>query len=195
MSTAVLNNNFTSVDAGIMGRNDGVDESQKAGKLREARMQAFYEGKNPNEVAERGGSLRERVMMAKKKKKEEEAKKKMIETVTTPMKAATGGILRMMWLNLVSSWGFSLIWINIHALMRMIPGLSHAFCKMGDEWVPKSMKVVVGENVSKGMGLLEVGGLVLLDVATVFVIMLIVSAVMMILDFVNKYGWFFEVVA
>lgn len=194
MSEAVLNN----VDQMMMGRNERVDDSVTAGRLRESRMKAFYGGE-PTVAVEAGReqSLRERVMGARRALDlKERAKDKVEETVTAPLKMGSARLLQMAWFNLIPSFGLTLIWINIHAFMRMIPGLSSAFCKIGDEWIPKEAKAITDEmgQMGSAIGFLEKFGIVFLDIAAILILLILMATVMMILDFVFGFGWFFGIV-
>jgi len=73
---------------------------------------------------------------------------------------ATGGLLKSAWINIIPSWGLTLIWINIHVFLSWI--FSSMFCKLGDEWIPKSMSKYM-KNVSAGLRVGESMGLVMLD--------------------------------
>jgi len=195
MAEAVLNN----IDQMMMAQNGRGDDGVTAGRLRESRMKAFYGGE-PTAAVEVGReqSLRERVQGARKAfDLKQKAKDKVEERVAAPLKMGSAKLLQMAWFNLIPSFGLTLIWINIHAFMRMVPGFSSAFCKIGDEWVPKEAKAITGEmgQMGAGVALLEKAGIVFLDIAVILILITFFTIAMMILDYVFNFGWFWHIVS
>lgn len=133
MSEAVLNN----VDQMMMARNNRVDDSVTAGKLRESRMKAFYSGE-PTAAVEAGReqSLREKVQTARATKVKEGLAKAIGGRIKLPAMTRTSSLLRQAWYALIPSMGFSLLWINIHVLGTFVFG-KEIFCELGDEWPVK----------------------------------------------------------
>lgn len=100
-------------------------------------------------------------------------------------KTATGGLLKSAWTFLIPSWGFTLIWINIHVFLSWV--MSGIFCKLGDEWIPKSMKKISGKasamlRVGEGMLLLTLDSLALLIIGG------IIAIIVVVLNVVNNPG-------
>lgn len=86
-------------------------------------------------------SLREAAQQASLKKEAEQKKggalgvlkDKAVSAAMAPISKATSGWLRQAWLNLIDTFGLTLIWINVHVLLSFILG-DKFFCKLGDEW-------------------------------------------------------------
>ncbi|MGI6373956.1 MAG: hypothetical protein ACOX0C_01330 [Patescibacteria group bacterium] len=81
---------------------------------------------------------------------------------------ATNRLLRQAWINLIPSWGLTLIWINIHVILSMVFGKA-AFCKLGDEWLGGA--AIGKKNISGSrLNLLEKIGLALLDLGCLVIL-------------------------
>ncbi|MEK7202765.1 MAG: hypothetical protein AAB653_00400 [Patescibacteria group bacterium] len=149
---------------------------------------------NKEEASEKEGSLRERMTRARQALDlKERAKKKLEEKVMAPAKAGTNELLKQAWLNLINSFGLTLIWINIHVFLRWVLG-DKLFCKLGEEWLPKQISQVVGKKDEKMSGqairLVEVMALILLDLLVLICLIIIVAAFMIILEYAEKlFGW------
>lgn len=169
------------------------DELRMGATLREKQKASLDQKDNNNpESADQNMSLRQTMALARLK---ENAKNKIKKDVTAPAKLATRQALRWAWTTLIPSWGLSLIYINMHVFLRWIfPDL---FCKLGEEWQPK----IVGEHSSKNVagtafGIIEVIGLLMIDLIILFTILTILSLIAMImgwiqhpLDAISKLGW------
>lgn len=157
-------------------------ENQAAGDLREKKKG----GEEPGEAGE--PSLRERVMAAKKALNlKEQAQKKIEATVTAPAKQGTSWLLKMSWLNLIDSFGLTLIYINIHVFLKWVLG-EKLFCKLGEEWLPKQIKEAGGEagnTAGRGIGLVEVMVLLVLDLIVLCAIGVVLALIVMIVDFMQ----------
>ena len=125
---------------------------------------------NKEQEQQAGTSLRERVMQAKAKEQTD----KLQDSKSQVDKEGTGGagakfststLLKASWLNLIDSFGATLIYINIHVFLRFVLG-EKFFCKLGEEWLPKEAAASAGEAgkaVSKNAGIVEALVLILLD--------------------------------
>lgn len=123
--------------------------------------------------------------------------------VTMPVRMATNEALSMAWLNIIDSFGLTLIWINIHVLMRFMAG-SEFFCKLGHEWstkapgldtasrsnkVTKELLERFGDSIGvvEVMLLLALDFIVLLALLLVFIfIVLLVSAIVYPLETIGQ---------
>jgi len=147
---------------------------------------------NEAEGASGSGSLRERAMQARQALNiKEQAKKKIEEKVAAPAKMATNNLLRWAWMTLIPSFGLSLIYINIHVFLRMVLG-EKLFCKLGEEWIPKQISAVggdAGKMAGKSIGVVEVMGLLFLDLLVFFLIFMILSIVVMITTWLGASWW------
>lgn len=110
------------------------------------------------------------------------------------IRRSTSKLLQQSWLNLIDSFGLTLIWINIHVFLKTVLG-EKLFCKLGEEWLPEgtagAIDSVGGEKLKKAksmVGLVEVMGLLLLD----FLVILILFAAFVIIRIiigVMTYEW------
>ena len=141
------------------------------------------------------GSIRQRLLRKRNLRKaaQEAAREKAKSAVASPVKQGTGALLKFSWLNLVDSLGLTLIYINLHVFLRFI--FPSMFCKLGEEWLPKQAAVAIGgasqaAEVSKNIGLIEVIGLLLLDLLVIIILILAIGSIFMILDGVyGIFGW------
>lgn len=94
-------------------------------------------------------------------------------------KLATGQLLKQYWLNLISSWGATLIAINLHAWLGFLEG-NKIFCKLGEEWnkVPGAAKKAVGQ--------LEFLGMVALDLIVFIVILTAISIIITLINMMTN---------
>ncbi len=116
------------------------------------------------------------------------SKNKINKTVVSPFAQGEKNIMRWMWASLIPSFGLSLIYINLHVLLGMIVGKKF-FCKLGEEWIPETVLLNMGESGEKSVGLIRIiepMGLVLLDLLVGTAIFLVIS---MIVFFVTTNFW------
>jgi hypothetical protein len=80
----------------------------------------------------------------------------------------------------------------MHVFLRWV--FPSAFCKLGDEWMPKQVAPKSVKNIGgTAFGFLEIVGLLLLDVLLVFVIIGTLSAIMALIDSAyGVFGWIFD---
>lgn len=134
--------------AEITGKSGNLREVQRAGN-----KQA---GESDSSQAETGAmSLREAVLAAKKKESAQSGAEGIKDGgAASPMRQGTSKLLQQAWLNLVTSWGLTLIWINIHVFLSYIFG-EKLFCKLGEEW----KDVIPGAGGAAASGVSGVSGL------------------------------------
>jgi len=175
---------------------DSAIENLNAVRLREEKNSARQgRAERPEKQT---GSLRQRIAMARnlKERTREAAKEKVKSAVTSPIKQGTNELLKQSWLNLVDSFGLTLIYINMHVFLRWI--FPSMFCKLGDEWMPRQVSVINSEanqaaGVSRFLGIAEVIGLLMLDLLLIIVLIVAISSIMMIIDKVyGVIGWLFD---
>lgn len=137
------------------------------------------------------GSFRQRIMAARRamdlENLKKQAKEKIKEKVTAPAREGTNWLLKAAWLNLIDSFGLTLIWINIHVFLRFVLG-DKLFCKLGHEWIPKQVTAVAGEAGEMGgktIGIFEVMALLLLDFIALLIILAIVAIIVIIVTFMT----------
>jgi hypothetical protein len=163
---------------------NNLDAQMVAGsRLREEKAAA--EANNNESPQKGGGSFRERVMAARQAMDlKEMAKKKLEEKVTAPAKAGTSWLLKASWLNLIDSFGLTLIYINLHVFGRWVLG-EKFFCKLGEEWLPKEASAVGGEagkTAGRAVGIVEIMALLILDLIVIFIIFVILGILILIVS-------------
>ena len=177
-----------------------IDERLMAASLADRKRQDKMgaEDKERQEDAE-PRSIRQRLAAARQAMDlKAKAKKKIEEKVAAPARAGTNKALRWAWMTLIPSFGLSLIYINIHVFLRFVLG-EKLFCKLGDEWIPKQVSGAGGEagqGLSKSIGIIEVMGLLFLDLVAFIIILTALGLVVMImgwikhpLDAIAQLGW------
>lgn len=163
------------------------EEARAAGELRERKRAAGDEEAAGG--AKQEGSLRERVMAARRALDiKERAKEKVKEKVMTPAKMGTKWLLKWAWFNLIPSFGLTLIYINMHVFLRWIfPSL---FCKLGEEWVPVKTGEHSATNIAgTAFGIVEIMGLLLIDIILFIIIFGVLSLIVMIINFMGAGLW------
>jgi len=141
-----------------------------------------------------GASLREQVLQAKKQEREKEDKegeKKEGTAGAETAKAGTGWLLKGAWLNLIDTFGLTLIYINIHVFLRFVLG-EKLFCKLGQEWAPKELEAAGGEAskvLSKNAGIAEAMLLILLDFIAGVIIFGVLALIVMIVTWMGASWW------
>ena len=143
-----------------------------------------------------GMSLREQVIRAK----QEEARKKSLageaeeaagQVGSKAAKVGTSRLLEMSWLNLIDSFGLTLIYINIHVFLRWVLG-EKFFCKLGEEWMPKKIAGAVegaGQVAGKTAGIAEVVLLIFLDLIAGAIILALLALIVMIVTWMGMSWW------
>jgi len=176
---------------------DRDEESRAAGELREGRRGAAAaseqsEGGEPG-LAGKLQSLREATRAARQAMDlKAAAKEKLATMAAAPAKQGLNYLLKAAWLNLIDSFGLTLIWINIHVFLRWSVS-DKLFCKLGEEWLPKEVTraggTEVAETANKGIGLLEIIVLLILDLIILAVILGVLALIVMIVQFMEKSWW------
>jgi len=128
------------LDERLLAQQSETDQADlKSGRLKQAQRAGSNQSStdrdgNLNPADSAPMSLRETVLAEKKK---EAVKEENVEgqkgAVSAPISQSISKLLRQAWLNLISSWGVTLIWINIHLWLSYIFG-EKLFCKLGKEW-------------------------------------------------------------
>lgn len=169
------------------------EEQEAARRLKEEkRGQAGAEESEEVDADGEPRSLRQRVQAARQALDlKEQAKKKVEEKVMAPAKAGTSNVLRWAWMTLIPSWGLSLIYINMHVFSKYVFG-EKLFCKLGEEWLPKQATEAAGEagkTINKSIGIVEVMGLLILDLIVLVIILGFLALIVMTVDFIQADSW------
>lgn len=159
-----------SVDEELLARQGNKDEEENnstddtAARLKALKKEAERSGNIDNSSPK---SLRQAVMQEKRKKGViAKAKEKLGEKVNA-IRIATSQLLKAAWQNLLPTWGFSLLWIDIHVIASVIFG-KKVFCPLGEEWTTGKSKKAL-----KVLKLIEPMGVGLLNLGCLFIIIAI----------------------
>jgi hypothetical protein len=105
----------------------------RAGDLREAQRANIA----TDSSSEAPKSLREAVIEEKRKEETKALKAgagdRIASAAAAPLRKSTSKLLQQAWLNIIDSFGLTLIWINIHVFLSYVFG-EKLFCKLGEEW-------------------------------------------------------------
>jgi hypothetical protein len=85
-----------------------------------------------------GNTLRQKQISARNNEANSKAKQSAGKS-PNKLNQATAYLLKASWLNLIDSFGLTLIYINLHLFGRSIFG-DKVFCEMGEEFIPKSLR-------------------------------------------------------
>jgi hypothetical protein len=116
-------------------------EAVRMAKRQEADAAAVEEMEDDMRAAKRASVIKRE---QEKKSLKEQAKDKAEEVVFSPIRKATGWFLRFSWLNFISSFGLTLIGIDIYVFFQYI--FRGMFCRLGEEWTSSQS---VGFGLSK----------------------------------------------
>ena len=124
---------------------------------------------------------------------QKQEQKKATDAKPNPVNSCSGSCLKKAWLNLIPSWGLTLIWINIHVFLQTVLG-EKMFCKLGMEWVPEELKKAQFEEakkMGKVAGTFEGAGLACLDLGCLLIIIGVAALIYTLVDnlFVNFFLW------
>lgn len=151
-----------------------IIDRKKAGKLREDKNQ-------PKSSKGRAPTTATGKLNAAKKEKVGGVKEKIKGAAAMGIQAGTSSLLRMCWINLIPSWGLTIIYINMHVFLRWV--VPDAFCKLGGEWRIKNVASHGAKNVGGSMfGIVEIIGLLLIDIILGFLFFMTVSMLVIVAD-------------
>lgn len=154
--------NFLIVMAQVNNQNE-IDARDEASEASANRVGQFNEGRRQAEINQ------EEENSARIKKEEETFK----EMQPNAVNKATSELLKAAWENLITSWGLTLIWIDIHIFSGMVVG-NKLFCKLGMEWVPDALKQTrfkEAEKLGKVVGAAEALGVAGLNLGCLFIVL------------------------
>ncbi len=142
-------------------------------------------------------SLREAVMQEKRQAaaKEKEDGGGLASKAASPARKGTSALLRSAWINLIPSYGLTLIWINIHVFLGMVLG-NKLFCKLGVEWTDKAtgaamakgsaMKKKLEAKAGNSIGLVEKMGVGCADLGCLFILISAVAIVALLVKVISN---------
>ena len=165
------------IDEQLINQNTESSEAENAGEFRAAKREGVQESEE-----ETGASLREKVQQ----KRVEESKEKNDEASTpstpiSPILKATDEALKFAWENLITSWGLTLIWIDIHVFLNKVFGPS-VFRAPGEEWVPDNLKKIAGKSKSAAslLRIVEGSGIGCLNLGCLFLVLFLFTLISII---------------
>jgi len=132
------------------------------------------------------GQLRQKVLQAKK---ESMLAKAGMSVAGEASQKATGKFLATAWLNVIDSFGLTLIYINIHVFLRWVFG-DRLFCKLGEEWLPPQAGAVVGaagKKASQTIGIVEAMVLIVVDLIIGALIFGVMAFIIMIITWMSEF--------
>ncbi len=120
-----------------------------------------------------------------------------VAIAAAPIQQATSKLLQQAWLNLIDSWGATLIWINAHWFLNITMG-DKFFCDLGKEWLPKvgkggdegggqAMESVLGLPTA-GLGLLEKMLIIILDLIVAALILISLIPIILVIYIISNPG-------
>ncbi|MFA6995316.1 MAG: hypothetical protein WC249_02805 [Patescibacteria group bacterium] len=169
-------------DEQLLNQNNS-SSAEKVGALKEAQRGG---AKNNNSAQPHGFKATVQAAKTEKKTKEAGIAGALPKVVTAAANKATGSFLQQCWLNIIDSFGLTLIWINIHVFLGMVLG-NNLFCKLGEEWVSSLPPAFGGEGkVNKMTGLVEGMLLALLDTLALALIFFFFVLVAMLVNAVTN---------
>ncbi len=153
-----------------------------AGQLRQSRREKNNIDRHDDNSEEATIMSATKAIRNSKANKKKAVKKKVKEL--NGAKIATNRLLAFSWLNLIPSFGLSLIWINVHIFMHTL--FPSVFGKLGEEWVPGQAQA--GEasgatkTANKAIGIAETLELVFLDLLFILLILGAIAILMFLFD-------------
>lgn len=173
------------LDARLLGDNSKGEDKEgksKSGDLRASKRQES--NAEPDYLNEEPQSLRQAVLQAKRNKKlkeEKEGKSGIIKKISS-FRKGTSALLRSAWINLITSFGLTTFWIDIHVFLNTVLG-DKFFCKLGEEWTDvtgakaggagKTISRSAGKAEEIGCGCLNLGCLVIIIAVGVIIALMI----------------------
>ncbi|MFA5183971.1 MAG: hypothetical protein WC456_00410 [Patescibacteria group bacterium] len=193
-----------SIDDRLLNQNSGAEQAaDKAGNLREAQR----DGSDPLDASVGSSrSLRETILEKQRQIALETKKAEYLSlaggasAAAAPIQKGTSRLLRQSWLNLIDSFGLTLIWINIHVFLRYVIG-EKFFCKLGREWadlLPGGGQAAPllkdwADKSGKSIGTVEMIVFAICDLLLFLLIIAIISLVAMIVGVMdNPLSFFYE---
>lgn len=136
------------IDEQLISKNTSTAEAQKAGQLREMRRSEL--DSNDSEDL----SFREQIRQQKKLNLTNEKRAEELVKRDNPVRKATDGLLKFAWENLITSWGLTLLYIDLHVFLNKVFG-PKVFRELGEEWVPEGIKKLGDGSTKKAAAMLS----------------------------------------
>ena len=170
------------IDEQLLNKNSGSSSTEKVGELNQARRDTPIPGDLEEQVE---AETWEEAVADRRKRMANGAADKIGTAVAAPLNKGTSRLLQQAWLNLIDSFGLTLIWINIHVFLGIVLG-NKLFCKLGEEWTAgggltgatgAAGSAAPAPEASKTLGMTEGMGLACCDLGCLLVLIAIVGLV------------------
>jgi len=168
------------IDEQLINQNTESLEAEKAGEFRSATRGSMQE-----RGEEERSSLRERIQQ-KRLQESQEFKEKLADgsvfsSNVSPILKATDEALKFAWENLITSFGLTLIWIDIHVFLNKVFGPT-VFREPGEEWIPDNIKKIAGKSKSAAslLRIVEGSGIGCLNLGCLFLVLFIFTIISII---------------
>jgi len=164
----------------------GEEQSRVAGAYRENLAQERLVATTGGQAeANQGQTINQQVNSARLA---QEARAAAVSTgggISTAAATGTARLLQLAILNLLDSFGLTLIYINIHVFGHSVLG-EKIFCDLGEEWLPPNLRVGLEAESFKSrvrtLGLLEKMGLIFLDTIVFMALLLLLVIIIGLLN-------------
>lgn len=163
----------------------GSEENDSASRAGEMRREQRGEGKGRSVDSE--GNIRIGKMAALREKKArmvKELKEKAVKAVVAPAKRGISKLLQSAWVNIIETFGLTVIWIDIHIFLSQVLG-KDLFCSLGEEWLPDGAPKNI-EIAKKSVGMTEGMAVFGLNLGCLILVLAILSIVSMIVSAVEN---------
>ena len=157
---------------------DETEENQAASEASDSSVDDRTAAFNQNQAEAR------QEQAASQAQTQKQEQKKLADVKPNQVNSASCSCLKQAWLNLIPSWGLTLIWINIHVFLGTVFS-DKVFCKLGMEWVPDQIKKAQFEEakkLGKVAGVFEGGGLACLDLSCLVILLSIITVIYILVD-------------
>jgi hypothetical protein len=171
---------FMDIDEQLINQNTESSEAENAGEFRASRR-----GEMQEQGEEDRASLRERIQQKRveetKNFKAEQEDDSVSSTPINPILKATDEALKFAWENFITSFGLTLIWIDIHVFLNKVFGPS-VFRAPGEEWIPDNLKKIAGKSkqASSLLRIVEGSGIGCLNLGCLFLILFLFTIISII---------------
>lgn len=176
-----------SVDENLLARNDGDNSSsdnQNGGEggadINESSPQSLREAR----IMERAKAENER----KGGGKDGKGVGVMAGEKPSAIALSLASLLKSSWLNVLPSFGLTLLWIDVHVILGKVFG-NKVFCELGDEWTLDKEAMggaLPGAKKNKMIKTIEPMGLALGNLLLVLAILALISLIALIVGFVDS---------
>ena len=172
-----------SVDGQLLDLNN--EEEKKAGDLQAAKRESPLGAASK----ESGGlSFSEQVHLSRQEDSQTAKDKKDKSSASSPFRLVTDKLLKSSWANLISSWGLTLLYIDVHFFLNQVLGKKF-FGPLGEEWIPPKIKRAGGDQVKRFSGMLKISekaGCALLNLLLIAIVIGLLALISLIASFFSN---------